>query len=197
MKIIIQLISIISVPFLVGIFMPEADSAPKKYAFDLNPDPIQGPFTGGFGEETCRSCHFDYDLNMEGGSLEIRGLSDTYKPDNDYEITVKVESEQLEVGGFQITSRFEDGTQAGSFDWDGDHLMYTPNIEGEVKYLQHSLESTEPTKERSVEWTFTWKAPDSNSSPVIINIASNAGNDDDSSFGDWIYAKEIIIKPED
>lgn len=195
MKIAVKLISIISMPFLVGIFMPESESASYSAHYaDLNPDHIQGAFTGGFGEETCRSCHFDYDLNMDGGSLTVEGISESFSSETEYEIVVTVESEQLEVGGFQLTARHEDGSQAGTFDWSGDRLRFTPNIDGDVQYLQHSEEGTSPTGEREASWSFVWTPPESGN--VIFNIAANAGNDDDSSFGDWIYAKEIVSKPE-
>lgn len=160
---------------------------------DFNPEHLDGPFTGGFGEQTCHSCHFDYDLNQEGGSLMVEGVDNTFKPGKSYDITVTVESEHLEIGGFQMTARFEDGTQAGEFKWTGDHLMLTPSISDEVQYLQHSREGTSPTAEREVSWTFTWNAPERSES-VIFNVAANAGNYDDSVFGDWIYAKEIHLK---
>jgi hypothetical protein len=193
MKTTLKLCAIILFPFLIGLTISnsEKEPIPSFTTHELNPDHIQGPFTGGFGEETCRSCHFDYDLNMEGGSLIVDGIPGTFKPGAAYEISVTVESEQLEVGGFQMTARFEDGSQAGSLDWDRDLLRFTPNIDGDVQYLQHSEAGTEPTGQREVSWSFTWIAPDSAEGTAIFNITANAGNDDDSSFGDWIYAKEI------
>lgn len=196
MKLIFKISAIILAPFLIGIILTDSE-ADFSYGStsDRNPDHIQGPFTGGFGEETCRSCHFDYDLNMEGGSLTVVGVSESFEPEKNYEITVTVESEQLEVGGFQITARFEDGTQAGSFAWEGDRLMFTPSVSDDIQYLQHTRKGTEPTYERETSWTFTWNAPEQSGQSIILNIAANAGNYDDSSFGDWIYAKEFILKP--
>lgn len=198
MKILIKLVSIILFPFLVGISLPEPrPELSEENSEELkNPDHIQGAFTGGFGEETCRSCHFDYDLNPEGGSLTAEGISDTFKPGERYQVSVTVESERLEVGGFQMTARFEDGAQAGSFEWEGDRLMFTPSVPEELEYIQHSRSGVEPAGKREVSWTFTWIAPKEAPGPVIFNIAANAGNDDDSSFGDWIYAKEITSDPQ-
>lgn len=173
--------------------MPELDKNELLFDDDFNPEHLDGPFTGGFGELTCHSCHFDYDINMDGGSLTVNGLPDYYEAGELYKLTVTVESSHLENGGFQMTSRFEDGTQAGSFTWEDNHLMYTPNISDEVKYLQHTRESTAPTGDRKVSWNFTWSAPETVTGSIIFNIAANAGNNDDSSFGDWIYTKELII----
>lgn len=196
MNTIIKLLSIILMPFLIGISITEGDSSVDSNYNKFNPDRLDGPFTGGFGEQTCHSCHFDYDINMDRGSLTIEGISDSYQPGISIDITVTVESERLEIGGFQLTSRFEDGTQAGGFDWDGDNLMFTPSVSEDVQYLQHTAAGTRPTGDRKVSWTFTWQAPENNEGPVIFNIAANAGNDDDSSFGDWIYVKELLVSPE-
>jgi hypothetical protein len=189
-----KLIPIILVPFAVGLAMAgvESDSEIDQIT-EFNPDHIDGAFTGGFGEQTCRSCHFDYDLNMDGGSLSIQGVDEPYKPGASIPVTVTVQSKQLEIGGFQLTARFEDGTQAGSFEWDGDRMMFTPSISDEVKYLQHSAEGTKSTDEHEVSWSFTWIAPETGD-PVIFNVAANAGNYDDSSFGDWIYAQEVTVE---
>lgn len=176
--------------------MPEKDANKElDYLHPLNPEYLDGPFTGGFGEQSCHSCHFDYDLNQDGGSLTIQGINDVYKPGSSYEVTVTVESEQLKIGGFQMTTRFEDGTQAGSFEWEDERLMFTPSISGDLQYLQHSSKGTSPTGKQEVSWSFIWQSPEDGQEPVIFNIAANAGNYDDSSFGDWIYVDEIIISP--
>jgi hypothetical protein len=189
-----KLILIILFPFIVGNMMPERETVyPINNELEFNPDHLDGRFTGGFGEQTCHSCHFDYDLNREGGSLTIGGIDGEYQPGKTYEITITVESEHLKNGGFQMTSRFEDGSQAGTFEWNGDRLRYTPSISDEVKYLQHGREGISPTAERKVSWTFLWNAPDEKANKVIFNIAANAGNDDDSAFGDWIYVRELTL----
>lgn len=194
MKIILKLLIIILLPFFIGISMPENEIFVNDAAY-FNPEQLDGAFTGGFGEQTCHSCHFDYDLNHESGSLTVDGISETFKKEETYQITVTVESEQLENGGFQMTSRFEDGTQAGQFSWEGDHLIFTPSIGDDVEYVQHSAKGTRPTNEREVSWKVSWKAPDL-TRDVIFNIAANAGNDDDSAFGDWIYVKEFVLTHE-
>lgn len=195
MKTVLKLFILTLFPFIIGISMPEPDIATMNWLDEeFNPEHLDGPFTGGFGEQTCHSCHFDYDLNQKGGSLSVAGIPETLIPDEKAEITVTVESEHLKNAGFQISARFKDGSQAGSFAWKGDRLMFTPNISDNVKYLQHSREGTTPTGDREAEWTFTWTAPEAASQPIIFNVAANAGNDDDSAFGDWIYVDEQIIR---
>jgi hypothetical protein len=195
MKATFKLLGIIIFPFIIGLSIPDAELPEwPELAIDINPGHLDGAFTGGFGEQTCHSCHFDYELNMEGGSLSLQGVPDTYDPGSSYELIVVLKSEILEVGGFQLTTRFEDGRQAGAFSWEGDRLTYTPAVTDSIKYLQHSAEGTAPVQNRKTSWTFTWSAPEAPAGDVIINIAANSGNDDDSAFGDWIYVKEIIVE---
>jgi hypothetical protein len=194
---------IVLFPFVFGVIMDKvrvSGSADELsgYHLNFNPDHLDGPFTGGFGESTCHSCHFDYDLNMDGGSLSITGFPDRYEQGQDYPISIRIESERLEVGGFQVTTRFkESGSQAGSFSWEGNRLRFTPesSVGDSLKYLQHSGEGTVPTGERFVEWSFTWTAPSDADGEVLLHAASNAGNYDDSSFGDWIYVRELNSEP--
>jgi hypothetical protein len=94
MKAALKLLAIILFPFLIGLSLPESDEKlDESTVFGMNPDHLDGPFTGGFGEQTCHSCHFDYDLNMEGGQLTVDGISDSYKPGTNYEIDVTIQSE--------------------------------------------------------------------------------------------------------
>jgi hypothetical protein len=195
MRTALNLLFIILFPFLIGVFIPEKKAGYSGDKYSLNPGHLDGPFTGGFGEQTCHSCHFDYDLNQEGGSLTIDGLKNTYQPGKKYTLHIKLKSKQLQIGGFQMTSRFEDGTQAGSFDWDKELFMLTPTISDEIQYLQHSREGTAMTDDRKINWSFTWQAPENELNDVIFNVAANAGNNDDSAFGDWIYVKEIVVEP--
>lgn len=187
-----QLLIAIIIPVLAGFSFPHRTTEQaSNNGNHVYPDHLPNALTGGFGEETCHSCHFDYDINHEGGSLTVEGLEEKYVAGKQYELVVTVESERLEKGGFQMTARFEDGTQAGQFEWTGDRIGFTPSVSDTIQYLQHTAAGTNPTAEKEVRWSFVWEAPRNDSGPVIFNIAANAGNDDLSPFGDWIYVREI------
>lgn len=196
-----KIIAIVLFPFIFGFVIDEirtTDNMDDHLSGIENPDHLDGPFTGGFGEQTCHSCHFDYDLNMEGGKLELKGMPDFYKAGKEYPLLVRISSEQLEIGGFQLTARFsESGKQAGTFSWEGKRLRFTPEsaVGDKIQYLQHSADGTSPTSDKLVEWSITWTAPENGEESIQFNIASNAGNDDDSSFGDRIYVKEMTSIP--
>jgi hypothetical protein len=200
-RFIIQFFLALSIPLLIGFIYPgmliteNGEPAVSEILYDY-PDHIPGAYTGGFGEQTCHSCHFDYQVNEPRGSLSVEGPDSTYSPSTSYDFTLTLQSERLEIGGFQMTARFEDGSQAGQFIWDGDHLTFTPATVDSIHYLQHEGMGANLTSDGVISWSFTWIAPDDNNRPVIINIAANAGNHDLSAFGDWIYLKERTLLPD-
>lgn len=157
------------------------------------PDHLAGAFTGGFNEPNCQSCHFDYDLNKSEGKLTISGIDSVVVPSTDYLITIKVTRPDLGKAGFQMTSRYPDGTQAGQFQVN-EFVTFTPNTPDTSAYLQHAVGNVEPNKMVKT-WSFIWTSPNTFiSETIIFNIAANAANGDASEFGDWIYVREIVVK---
>ncbi len=158
------------------------------------PEELPGTFTGGFGEDSCHSCHFDYPLNPKEGSLSLDGLPEQYEPGNAYTFAIALSREKLGQGGFQLSSRFEDGSQAGTFNTNSEHTTFT-GTDTDIQYLQHSLKGSKVNNQTSIRWEVTWEAPDSGAGNIIFNISANAGNGDASAFGDFIYVREIQIPP--
>lgn len=183
----------------MGVTLPEKPALMGSHGKGTEipyPEHLTGAFTGGFGEETCRSCHFDYDLNPEGGSLNVTGIPKKISGRERLNIEVTVEREALGASGFQLSARYPDGSQAGSFDIAGkDRIMFSTSVPDSLEYVQHSEAGTEPTEENSSSWILIWKVPESVSGPIIFNIIANAANGDQSEFGDFIYAREIKVQP--
>lgn len=179
---------------LMGVSLSEKPPLERKEI--SYPEHLTGAFTGGFGEETCRSCHFDYDLNPEEGSLSITGIPKRISEKERIDIEITVERETLGAAGFQFSARYPDGSQAGSFDIAGNNrIMFSTSVPDSLEYVQHSASGTEPMEENSNSWKLIWKTPESISQPVIFNIAANSANGDQSEFGDFIYAREIKVEP--
>lgn len=154
------------------------------------PEALPGAYTGGFGEETCQSCHFDYPLNPEDGSLTVKGIPNRYEPGTIYHILISVEREDLGRAGFQLSSRYADGSQAGTFKADTGRLRFT-EVKNTIQYIQHTAQSSQVDSSTVAQWSLEWTAPDSAAGEIIFNIAANAGNGDASPFGDYIYVKEF------
>ncbi|MFP3941014.1 MAG: choice-of-anchor V domain-containing protein [Thermoanaerobaculia bacterium] len=86
-----------------------AGSAPAA----ANADGALPGFTGGFGEPTCRSCHFDAPEEPEEGALVLEGVPEAYRPGETYPLTVVLRHPELARGGFQLTARFAAGAAEG------------------------------------------------------------------------------------
>lgn len=174
-------------------FIWSAGESHDSYTGMEYPEHLAGPFTGGFGEETCHSCHFDYDVNWGEGSFSVSGIPETVQSKKTYEIEILIERDDLGKAGFQFSARFANGTQAGRFAIsENNRLMFTKEVPDSLQYVQHAIEGTEPVKEGMNRWQVEWESPASITDSVYFNIAANAANGDQSEFGDWIYVKEFV-----
>src|SRR5438309_8789366 len=76
----------------------------------------EGPYpnvTGGFGEQSCHTCHLDNPINAPGGQLQIAGVPRAYAAGEPYRITIALARDRLERAGFEIAARFAAGRQKG------------------------------------------------------------------------------------
>lgn len=154
--------------------------------------------TGGFGEPTCHACHADYDANEPGGSVSVLGFPDAYVAGTVYDLTVRVRSGGLGRGGFQLAIRFADGGEQGRnagalVTTDARSGVSTAGKTG-VQYAQHVIAGVEPLWTDSTEWTLRWTAPRTGGR-VLLHVAANASNFDDSEYGDHIYSDSIASSP--
>ena len=157
------------------------------------------PSTGGFGEETCRQCHWENPLNDPAGALTVEGVPARYTPGEDYPITVSVRRPGLIRAGFQLSAREEGinmnaGSDAGVLaSTNGMAEGVTAGPRG-VTYMQHTAAGAAAVTGDTARWTFTWTAPDGEV-PVAFHVAANASNGDDSPLGDWIYTAAVNATP--
>lgn len=166
----------------------------------LSPEPARGRAfpdapptarTGGFGEQTCRQCHFSGDENEPGGRLSLGGVPAQYRPGERYRIVVSLERGEMQVGGFQLSARFAEGAsagrQAGKLAAVDERAKVTADSTSGVEYASHSRPGIQLTAEGKIEWTVEWTAPDSPGGPVVFHAAGNAGDGDSSPLGDLVY----------
>ena len=162
----------------------------------------EGPLpdmTGGFGDSTCRSCHFDGALDAPGGRLAVSGVPVAYTPGRSYTIKVTLSRKGMERAGFEIAARFaagaDTGRQAGawSVSSDGRVQMVKGQRDPALLFVQHAAAGSAVKPPGFSSWTMEWTAPSSNA-PVRFNCAANAANDDASPMGDFIYLAERVAK---
>lgn len=194
MKHFLEIITITLFPFVIGVTVSSDNVVMNDRGnYSTYPEHIAGAYTGGFGEQSCHSCHFDYDLNHPEGEFSVSGIEEMFETGQDYRITLNVKRDDMSRAGFQMTARFEDGSQAGQFEV-SEEFTRTPNIDSTITYLQHAVGKVE-AENGEKNWEISWTAPDQVNQTIIFNFAVNAANGDASAFGDWIYVKEIKMDP--
>lgn len=164
----------------------------------------EGPLpnmTGGFGEPSCQSCHFDNPVNAPGGSVTLDGIAGRFVPGRDYDLTVTLKRDGLRRGGFEMSARFaggaDRGKQAGTWRAPAPRLQIVPSATNpSLMFVQHTTAGTLCAQPGSTSWTMTWIAPAAASGAVQFNVAANATNDDASPLGDYIYLIEKRANPE-
>jgi hypothetical protein len=163
----------------------------------------EGPYpnvTGGFGEQTCRLCHFDNPLNAPGGTLTLAGVPTAFAPGSVYPISVAIARDDMRRGGFEIAVRFasgkQKGRQAGTWKLTDNRTQLIPGaVDKALTFVQHNLAGSRTATAGSNSWTIEWTAPPDASAPVQFNVAANASNNDDSPLGDYIYVKSARSTP--
>lgn len=159
------------------------------------PDRVLPSVTGGFGELSCHSCHFDGALNSKKGSMTLSGLPEIVKTDSTYTLEVALIHPDLEKAGFQLSVRTEDGNQYGVFQTIDDRTLIQSSTDDSIQYMNHSKIGSE-VDEGKANWKFKWTAG-SGTGNIVFNLAGNAANGDASEFGDAIYVYEIVLVSRD
>lgn len=170
---------------------------PPKAAYVDGPPPAH---TGGFGGDTCHTCHFENDLDTPGGSLTISGVPDTFDPSRTYRITVSLERPGMGRAGFQLAARLSGGDgavgPAGVLQAvGGDERVQVVAAPDGLSYAQHTEPGTTLSSPATAAWILAWRPPDTGDGTVAFHAAANAANDDASEFGDFIYTASATTRP--
>ena len=159
--------------------------------------------TGGFGEPTCTACHSGAPVNQPGGSLKLTGVPWVYEPNGVYRITVRLARADIANGGFELSARIaggaRPGSQAGSFRALDERVDVADSVRagvGAISYARHTRAGIQRAATDTLQWTLEWKAPGGPAGSIIFNAAGNAGNDDNSPLGDYIYTTAATSRGE-
>ena len=141
--------------------------------------------TGGFGEPTCRECHFDGPPEVPD-VVTLGGVPERYALGAVYRLEVGIRDTAAMIGGFQLAVRVADGPnagkQAGTLCAVDTRVDVTTDTASAVQYASHALAAPSD----SMRWVVEWRAPAEDVGAVLVSAAANAANDDDSPFGDRI-----------
>jgi len=153
-------------------------------------------FSGGFKEESCHACHFHQPLNAAPGKITIDGVPARYAPGARYVITVTLTRSDMKRAGFQLAARFKDGGgQAGSLaPGNSDVSRVSIGRDGTVQYANQNGAGSVVAEPGIARWTVEWIAPAAGG-PVVIHVAANAADGNESADGDYIYTASADIVP--
>ena len=147
----------------------------------------QTGLTGAPGESNCTQCHTG---DVQSGNTENAlvvldaGLNPvtTYIPGQSYTVTLTMTSDPAKKGFSSVALDATDN-QAGSFTGSG--IGGTQDFLGGVRhYVSHTSSGNTSA---TTAWGWTWVAPATDVGDITFYVASNAANNDGSTFGDVIY----------
>jgi hypothetical protein len=168
-----------------------ARSTPGPATLAHFPDGPPARVTGGFGEDTCGACHFDFGYAPAQGRAEVAGFPGCYSPGAAYDLEVVLEDPGMAVAGFQLAVRFEaDGTQAGILAAAPEHATAVAVVvDRDVAFAQHTLDGSALPAPGAAHWRIRWTAPPG-ADRVLLHAAMVAGDGDRSQDGDVVYTVE-------
>ena len=109
-----------------------------------------------------------------------------------YSMHLRVQHPELKRAGFQITARFADGSQAGSWVRTAEDTVFTRvQRAGGIDYLSHTEQGTIRVRGDTAFWTLKWEPPTANQQ-IVFNVAVNVSNHDASEFGDRIFTRSFF-----
>ena len=153
-------------------------------------------FSGGFGEPSCHACHFHHEVNTLPGRVALTGVPERYVAGERYPLTVTLSRAGLRTGGFQLTARFADGgAQAGTLQpAPGDEQRVKVERPGAIEYAGQRRAGSQPVAGDGLRWTLVWTAP-STGGAVQFHAAANAGDNDETVEGDFVYTTSATADP--
>ncbi len=124
------------------------------------------------GNQSCTTCHFEAEPVRGGGALSLAGLPEKVEAGKLYQLTVTLKHAGMKVAGFLVSAA--GGTFVGG-----------EGVETQGSAARSTLEKAK--KGDVATWRLAWRAPEDALREAAFYLSANAGNDDQSPFGDTIY----------
>jgi hypothetical protein len=111
-------------------------------------------------------------------------------------LEIVVTGPRLRTAGFQLAIRYlageRRGTSAGRLNPGSRGVAVLEAAGNGVSYALHLREGTLVTAPDMARWQVAWTAPPAGHGAVVLHVAANAANGDDSEFSDQIYAMSRV-----
>jgi len=134
-------------------------------------------------EQTCATCHFEYEAVANSGAISIDGWPAELLPDETYDLVIRFDDRDAVVAGFQVVVESA-CDEAG-------HFVRAPD---DVEFFGGAIRSRRPREmDNGVTWAVQWKAPSRICLPIVFHVAASAANNDGSPFGDIIHFRQYVV----
>jgi hypothetical protein len=134
------------------------------------------------GRDTCATCHFETEPVRGSGKLQLQGLPERPEPGKLYELAVVLKHAGMKAAGFLLG--LDPG--AGAFE------AASNATETNDAAIRSTL--AEAKQKDEARWMLKWRAPAKLPAEIVFYLSANAGNDDQSPFGDRIYLETARVK---
>jgi hypothetical protein len=159
--------------------------------------------TGAPGEKTCAQsgCHADATVSPGTlvNTLTFNGGDSVYTPGATYPVKIQVSKANIKRFGFQVTVlKSSDNSYVGSLivtDATRTQLQNGISPNASRKYITHKSAGAAAVSTGLGEWTFNWKAPDTDVGAVKFYYATNATNMNNQNTGDQVFLSSFEVKP--
>ncbi len=133
-------------------------------------------------EESCASCHYDFEPILDSAALSIDGLPEAAVPGKIYTLIIRLTASDAAVAGFQLLAT--SSGKSGSF----------RSLDGAIEVIGPASRSVAPVVAReAATWRLLWQAPERGNDDVLMYLAISAANDDQSPLGDVVHYRQWEI----
>jgi hypothetical protein len=134
--------------------------------------------------ESCATCHFDYEAIADSAAITVTGIPPQARPGATYSLAVEFRDRDATTAGFQVLATSDRG-DGGSFGT-GSKDMETGA--GAIRSTRPSIAGN------GISWEFEWAAPDQPGAEITFYVAVMASNDDGSPFGDQVHFLSMSVR---
>lgn len=159
--------------------------------------------TGAPGEQTCQvqGCHSDIPINSGKAQVEltIKGNPTDYEPGKTYTFVVNINDAGMQRCGFQAVALANNNHSNA-----GEIIITEPTrtqvLQNDMElldrnYVTYTYPGTEAVTTGKGQWTFDWKAPETNQGTISFYLGAISANDDGTDKGDHTYTTSIQLQP--
>jgi len=172
-------------------------------------DPCSAPWLGAShsgapGEVSCLGCHSGSANSGPGTITYLIGDgngTNHYSPSELYDILFSMEQDNVNQFGFQtVALKASNNSNVGTFsltDEVNTRLIEDDHNGTDRIYVGHTVCGADADTEGSLQWSFKWKAPESDVGDIKFYLSSLATNHNHSTSGDHTYTQVITMSYND